>query len=282
MLFEIRHFTTYTYSKPVFFEPVTIRLKPLCNHFQNRHHFEINIHPEPAGMTGTIDYYGNESIVAWFSGVHPVLEINTHSKVETILDNPYDFIITDRGFETVPLEEYIYNSEIARPYIKNIFENTELKKLVNYMLDKEKHSTLRFINSFCSYIYENFKQVIRESGSPHSPDTTLAKGEGACRDLAVLMIEAMRLVNLPARFVSGYSYNSDVNAREDLHAWIEVYLPGGGWRGFDPNLGLSIDNNYVKLASGISHFDAAPVSGTFRGSDVTTFLDYNVSIDSLE
>lgn len=282
MLFEIKHITSYTYSEPVFFEPVTIRLRPVCNSLQNVHSFEIRIDPEPAGQTYVSDLYGNDTVTAWFNGIHPKLEISTRSRVETLLDNPYNFIVTDRGVDTVPVREHVYNVEIVKPYLKNIFENKELLKLVNSIMEKEKNSTLGYINAFCGYIYDNFKQIIRESGHPHSPDTTIGLGEGACRDLTVLMVEAMRLVNLPARFTSGYCYGTGENVQEELHSWAEVYIPGGGWRGFDPNLGLSIDNNYIKVASGVSHFEAAPVSGTFRGNNIETRLDYDVKIQSID
>lgn len=236
--------------------------------------------PEPAGMTFISDFYNNDSIIAWFNGIHSELQINTVSKLETLIDNPYNYIV-DHDAESLPIEQHVYNVEIVKPYLKNIFENSELRKIVDRILEKEKKSTLGFITSFCSYIYSNFKQIIRETGHPHSPDTTIKIGEGACRDLAVLMAEAMRLVNLPARFVSGYCYGTADNIKEELHSWAEVYIPGGGWRGFDPSLGLAIDGNYIKVASGISHFEASPVSGTFRGNNIRTTLDYDVKIEKI-
>ena len=94
---------------------------------------------------------------------------------------------------------------------------------------------------------------------------TLHQRRGSCRDLAVLFIEACRLMNIPCRFVSGYTAGCDDDPDRQLHAWAEAYLPGAGWRGFDPSLGLAITENYLALAAAAQPASAAPVSGTFRG-----------------
>lgn len=281
MLFEINHRTSYKYNKPVFFEPLTIRLKPVSNSFQQLNEFRIEIDPEPAGKTNILDFYGNESVVAWFNDTHTKLEISTFSNVRTSFENPYNFIITKPEAEKLPLDENSYDISIVKPYLQNVYENKELEKLVNLVLEKENHSTMGFITHFCSYIYNNFKQINRETGEPYSPDKTIKEAEGACRDLTVLMVEAMRMVNIPSRFISGYSYGTIDDTEEELHSWVEVYIPGGGWRGYDPNVGLAVDNTYIKVASGIIHYEASPVSGNFRGDEAEAEMDYSISIEKI-
>ena len=73
-----------------------------------------------------------------------------------------------------------------------------------------------------------------------------------------------RSIGLAARFVSGYLYGN-VLQENDLHAWAEVYLPGAGWRGFDPTEGQAVGNNHVYLAASGEPQSIAPLSGTFRG-----------------
>ena len=110
-----------------------------------------------------------------------------------------------------------------------------------------------------------------------SPEETVARGAGACRDLAVLFVECCRAMGLAARFVSGYAYTDDVTPAE-MHAWGEVYLAGGGWRGYDPSRGLAAGDQHVTLAAAADPVDAAPVVGTFRGDVVNSRLQTELTM----
>ena len=118
-------------------------------------------------------------------------------------------------------------------------------------------------------IHRDYTIEYREEGTPRDPDATLSLQSGACRDLAVLFVECCRSVGLAARFVSGYAHIDDSTDHE-FHAWAEVYLPGGGWRGYDPTLGLAVADRHVVVAAAAHPSDAAGISGTFRGSAVAT------------
>jgi transglutaminase-like putative cysteine protease len=86
-------------------------------------------------------------------------------------------------------------------------------------------------------------------------------------------------VGLAARFVSGYYFDEDPKL-PSLHAWVEVYIPGGGWRGFDPSLGLACYGHHIALASSASAAGAAPIHGIFRGnaqSEMKLELEYKYS-----
>jgi transglutaminase-like putative cysteine protease len=101
--------------------------------------------------------------------------------------------------------------------------------------------------------------------------------------MAMLFIAACRSQGLAARFVSGYSIHHPPEVTEqELHAWAEVYLPGGGWRGYDPSLGLAVADGHVALVSAPDHQLAAPVSGSYRGTGVQAQLSYQVKISSTE
>ena len=68
----------------------------------------------------------------------------------------------------------------------------------------------------------------------------------------------------------------------DLHAWAEVYIPGGGWRGFDPTLGLAVADKHIVLAAAATPKRAAPVSGTLKFTgDASTQLETDIRIDLL-
>src|SRR5690606_27947417 len=108
-----------------------------------------------------------------------------------------------------------------------------------------------------------------------------AEGKGACRDLAMLFIDACRSQGLAARFVSGYAWQDAAQAEHDLHAWAEVYLPGGGWRGFDPSTGLATADHHIAVAACAVPDGAAPTTGTIQSRDVTTDLHTDVRIQPL-
>jgi len=126
------------------------------------------------------------------------------------------------------------------------------------------------------------KRIVRPVAAKIYVPIALRRKEGACRDLAVLFMDICRSLGLAARFVSGYKYSPDTPDQHELHAWAEVYLPGAGWRGYDPSWGLAVADHHVALAAGPAPQDAMPVTGTFRGTDVLSSLDYSVEIEDRE
>ena len=114
-------------------------------------------------------------------------------------------------------------------------------------------------------------------GAPFAAETTLREQEGSCRDLAVLFCAACRAVGLAARFVSGYERDASLQENGDLHAWAEVYLEGGGWRGYDPSRALAVASTHVAVAAASDPLLASPVSGTFRGA-ATAKLEFSISM----
>lgn len=279
MIIKINHSTKYNFNKPVFLEPHTIRLSPKTNSTQKLHNFKIKIDPQPVGNSDCVDLFDNNSIVLWFENLHRNLVISTISTVETLRHHPFDYIITDNSANTLPVSQKSSDSSIIKQYATNQYKiNKNLKEIVDSILKQEKNQTLPFLSNLTSFIYMNFTQIKRKYGEPLSPNKTIKECKGACRDLAVLFIEACRSVNLPSRLVSGYYYANSKNTVDELHAWAEVYLPGGGWRGYDPSLGLAVNDSYVVIATGINSRDVTPVSGSLRGDDVSSTLKYEIKI----
>jgi transglutaminase-like putative cysteine protease len=124
-------------------------------------------------------------------------------------------------------------------------------------------------------IKESFGYTRRHEDGSNTPLTTLNLGRGSCRDLALLMIEAVRSLGLAARFVSGYIYVPDRDQETILgggstHAWVQVYLPGAGWVEFDPTNGIIGNRDLIRIAVARDPTQAAPLTGTYFGhaSDV--------------
>jgi transglutaminase-like putative cysteine protease len=119
---------------------------------------------------------------------------------------------------------------------------------------------------------------VREEGEAKRADETFRSKEGSCRDLAVLFIDACRAQGIASRFVSGYHESTVHQQKLYMHAWGEVYLPGGGWRGFDPTLGMAVTEAHIPVAAAVDPRDAAPVAGTFRGTGVGYKLAATITI----
>ena len=144
-------------------------------------------------------------------------------------------------------------------------------------------NTTAFLMQLADRIHHDFQHVGRFEGEPMAPEETLAGRSGACRDTAMLFVAACRSQGLAARFVSGYSIHHPPEVTEhELHAWAEVYLPGAGWRGYDPSLGLAVADGHMVLATAPDHRLAAPVTGTYRGTGVTSTMTYALSVRALD
>ena len=173
-----------------------------------------------------------------------------------------------------PTSTLVINSRIDADDADTVFA-AELSLAVN-------RDTLSFLDYLNRQMYAEFTQVTRDKGKPQSPALTLHTRHGARRDLAALFIDCCRAEGIPARFASGYQKGHDRLERRYLHAWPEVYLPGAGWRGFDPTHGEAVADTHVTVAAAAHPRDAMPVTGSFRGDRVTSALDFTVEIQVSE
>lgn len=139
--------------------------------------------------------------------------------------------------------------------------------------------TLEYLRQLVLHLPNHCTQIHREGGDPWPASQTLACGEGSCRDLTVLFMELCRAVGLAARFVSGYCTIESLGQASELHAWAEVYLPGAGWRGYDPTAGVATSHQHIALATAADAANAAPTQGTYRGTDAESWFEYDIRIE---
>lgn len=278
MQFDVGHRILYSYSRAVFLEPFTIRLQPRCDSTQRLEHFSLEVQPLPVGRSECVDIDGTDAASLWFEGTHRSLSISATSRVEVLRTNPFDFIVTDAGVLSLPAVYGEQYRQSLSPYREAPKGCHNLESLVQPIVEQSGRETVPFLKAFASHTSCRFPIVMRETGAPLSPDETIALGEGACRDLAVMFMEGCRSVGLAARFVSGYAGGNCPLEEAHLHAWVEVYLPGGGWRGFDPTLGLAVADSHVAVAAAANPANAAPTVGTYRGTDIQSKLEYEVSV----
>ncbi len=279
MRFKVVHTTRYSYSHPVFLEPQTIRLRPRSDASQNLLDFSLSVEPEPAGLVQVMDPEGNSVAHAWFNDLTERLVITSAFTAETLRTDPFDYILTDAGAQTLPL---VYAEPWRRPLEPCLGDPRDIPEAVTELarnLSAEcGGDTLAFLGRLSSWVHEQFRVIIRLEGDPHPAEYTLAERTGSCRDLAVLFIAACRAQGIAARFVSGYQEGDPDSSERHLHAWAEVYLPGGGWRGYDPTHGLAVTDRHVALAASYCPSNAAPVSGSLRADQAAAGLEFELNI----
>lgn len=280
MFYDVKHVTRFAYSRPVFCEPLWVRLRPRVDAAQAVHRYRLEIRPEPVGLSEFIDLDGNLVALAWFEGLTCSLSVTSTWLVETLRSNPFDFLLPP-GALSLPLKFASDEDELARHYATPGEVGPKVIDLAGTLRNDSGGETLEFLTRLVREIDTRCEKIVREEGTPWSPERTLAEGQGSCRDLALLFIETCRWVGIPARFVSGYHEGDPEGGERALHAWAEVYLPGVGWRGFDPTLGLAVADRHVAVAAGRSPRSAAPTEGSFRGSDVRAQLTTQLILNAL-
>ena len=280
MRFQVSHVTKHLYDRPVFLEPHTIRLRPRSDPFQRVHDFRIDITPAPSELAAVLDPQGNSIHHAWFNDMTESLSVSVDFDVETLRTNPFDYMLTEERYGNLPLQ---YASEIET--LVALYRTGApasvgaVGSFAQSIAAEARRRTIPFLTTLNQRLYDTCQIEIREDGDPQPPDQTLTTRTGACRDLAVLFMECCRSQGLAARFVSGYQEGDKDTARRYMHAWAEVYLPGGGWRGFDPTHGLVVADRHVTAAAGPTPDTAAPISGSFRGTGAVASMEADIQID---
>jgi len=281
MLFTIDHTTEYRFTRPVFFEPHHLRLCPRTDGSQRLISFDLQIDPVPAGVTQSLDSQGNLVSIAWFNDTHDSLTLRATSEVETLRENPYDFLLTPTN-SRLPIGYNPWEVAVLGPALRRTAVPIHVdpaRELAHQLRECARGEVVPFLARLTETIATRFKVIRRDEGTPWLPAITIEQRHGACRDLAVLWIDICRAVGLAARFVSGYQLG-DGDDKPHLHAWAEVYLPDAGWRAFDPSTGLAVADRHVALAAAAEPPQAGPVSATYRGSNVEASLYADVMIQT--
>jgi transglutaminase-like putative cysteine protease len=264
MRIAVEHSTVYRYDGEVHQEPHTFRLTPRSDGSQRVLRHELQITPEPAGRSVCLDVDGNVVVEAWFREPMTELAVRSSFEVETLRSNPFDFVFAGAELDG-PLASALAPYLVVDPAV------------AAFAAGIARRDTLGFVAELNRAMFEEFEHTIRDEGPAESPASTLGTRSGTCRDLAVLYCAVCRWVGIPARFVSGYEAGQQ--ERRDMHAWSEVYLRGGGWRGYDPSQGLAVAMSHVAVAAAADPRLAAPSSGSYRGA-ARGRMEYRISVDT--
>ena len=262
MRISVTHSTAYRYEEPVYAEPHTFRLKPREDAAQHLLNYRVEIRPQPAGSAECLDQAGNVVLEAWFDAPLRELAVTSSFAVETLRDNPFQYL--PAGWPPLVYPEPLRSA--LGPCLAAPPASAAVRDLADGAAREAGGNPLLFLTALNRTMFETLGHTVRADGPPLPPETTLREGEGTCRDLAVLFCVACRAAGIAARFVSGYEREAAFQARAFMHAWAEVYIPGGGWRGYDPSQGLAVSTSHIAVAAAADSRLAAPITGTFRGA----------------
>jgi transglutaminase-like putative cysteine protease len=267
MKLRIQHRTTYRYAESVIFGLHQMMLRPREGHDIQIEQSVLEI--APAHRIHWIrDAYGNSIAVVHFTERAPELMIYSVLLLTHFGVNPFDFCIEQKATQ-YPFAYDLETSLELSGLVQAVYPSDTpcvREWLGQFWRTGQSVDTLTLLQQMNGTINRTFRYQARDAQGVQSPAVTLQKNSGSCRDFATLFIEACRCLGLAARFVSGYMLGgATTGPGASTHAWAEVYLPGGGWKGFDPTLGLLTTTQHVPIAVSRHSEHAMPISGSFAG-----------------
>jgi transglutaminase-like putative cysteine protease len=280
----IKHITTYRYRKAVAFGEHRMMLRPLNSEDQSVIEAGLIITPTPTSTSEIQDAFGNHVNIARFADRAKELRFESTVRVKHTHRDIRDFQIEESA------RSYPFNyraqelSDLARYMQRNpVDADHQVDEWVRTSVRKEPSSdTCELLINLTHGINESFKHVRRDEKGIQRPRQTLELGSGSCRDLAMLMMDAVRSLGMAARFVSGYVHIPSENDENyagggNTHAWVQVHLPGPGWIDFDPSNGIVGNRDLVRVAAVADPRDAIPLYGTWMGL-ATDYIGMKVEV----
>lgn len=264
MHLEIFHTTSYKYDSPVEYGLQQLRLTPKSRAGQRVLEWEIEV----SGGEKQADFEDhNNNQVTLMSiepGDHEVV-ISCRGTVET--NDNAGIVGKHGGF--APVWFFRRTTPLTEP-------GPKVRELIK-TLDQDIDDDIANMHALSHAILEAVRYETGKTEADTTCEAALELGHGVCQDHAHIFISAARQLGYPARYVSGYLMMDDRSDQEAGHAWAEAYLDGVGWVGFDVSNGISPDERYVRVATGLDYRDAAPIAGMrFGDGDETMVVNLQV------
>ena len=286
----LHHVTHYDYDRLVQLGPQVVRLRPAAHSRTRILSYSLKVEPELHFINWQQDPFSNYQARLVFPEKTKQFRVTVDLVAEMAVYNPFDFFL-EPSAEHVPLS---YSQEVQdelAPYLSVDASLAQSPQFQAYVarVDRSKQRTIDFLVGLNQRVQQDIGYLIRMEPGVQTPEETLIKACGSCRDSAWLLVQLLRHLGLAARFVSGYLIQlaPDVKSLEgpsgtevdftDLHAWCEVYLPGAGWVGLDPTSGLLAGEGHIPLACTPQPSAAAPIQGLIDECEVEFHHEMSVT-----
>ncbi len=284
---SIRHRTSYRYRTPVAFGEHRMMLRPQEGFDQRLVAYELDISPQPSLLRHLHDLTDAGVAIARFDARADALVVESRTTLEHL---PHAALDLEAADAAIGAGAFSYDAEelplLAASMHPRHPDAGTVEAWARRFLRPVGRTRLSTV--LCDMTHEvraSFAYEVREAGAPQTPQVTLERRRGSCRDFAVLMIEAARRLGLAARFASGYVYGGSLKgggkaggSHGHTHAWVRVYLPGCGWADFDPTNGIVGSAGLIRVASAADPRLTLPLHGAWRGMR-SDFLGMDVEVD---
>ena len=279
----IEHRSTYEFDRRLRLAPHVVRLRPAPHCRTPVLAYSLKVEPGNHFINWHQDPFGNFLARLVFPEPVDGLDITVDLVADMTVINPFDFFL-DEDASTYP---FVYDGALARdlaPYRQSGGSGPLLDDRVaaaGALPGPDGIGVIDFLVELNRSVRQAVEYTIRLEPGVQTPEETLQKGVGSCRDSAWLLVALLRRLGLAARFVSGYLVQLRADAPPldgpagpaadftDLHAWAEAYVPGAGWIGLDPTSGLLAGEGHLPLACTPDPATAAPIEGNTEVADVT-------------
>jgi transglutaminase-like putative cysteine protease len=276
---HVRHTTEFQYEQPIARSRHRLHLRPFHDRTQSLAFHELTVQTDRRTWTPDEcehdDVFGNATTRFEIDEPYTRLSITAESIVELSDVDPFHLPLL-RKRPVFPISWMPAERMMLAPYLAPIeLPDTQLEEIYDYaksFVDRNKGDVLETLFALNLTLFRDFAYLPQSTTVETTPYDVLSTKKGVCQDFANLMICMVRMLDIPARYVCGYVYTGNTgevrSAPDATHAWVEMYLPNIGWKGFDPTNGILSAADHVRLAIGRHYREAAPISGTLYSSAV--------------
>ena len=270
----LAHRTSYRFDRLVSLSPHEVRLRPAPHCRTPILGYSLRVTPAQHFVNWQQDPYGNWIARIVFPERTDNLEITVDLTADLTIINPFDFFVEPYA-EAFPFAYSTILAQELAPFLEVEPAGDRLLAWIERFRTTVAVglSTVNLLVAVNQCVKDDVAYLVRMEPGVQTPEDTLAKASGSCRDSGWLLVQILRHLGIAARFASGYLIQlvADVKPLEgpagadrdftDLHAWAEAYVPGAGWVGLDPTSGLLAGEGHIPLACTATPGSAAPISG---------------------
>ena len=281
---RIRHTTTYRYDAPVPRSTHRFHLRPMDDWRQTVLGYALDVRPRVPSVEYE-DVFGNWAARVLIDEPYTELVVAAESLVEVLDADPFAFARLPIRPPSFPLVWMPWEQKMLAPYLTPTeLPDAQLQELYDYAMDFVRRNRGDLMETLFAINLELFHEYQYVPGCTDLGTTAYQvyfKRAGVCQDFANLFITMARLLGIPARYVCGYIFTGNAGesraGSDATHAWVQLYIPNIGWKGFDPTNGVLPQTDHVRVAYGRHFRDATPTAGTIFGkANETMTVDVEV------